>query len=95
MTLDNSALLIPSRKTSQKLTTCRLGHTAPRDRVMLTAIRHKALLVLGCVLLVVMLAACGGETGPQGETGSSGPQGSVGEIGKTDFQGEQSSKGDT
>ena len=27
---------------------------------MLTAIRHKALLLLGCVLLAVMLAACGG-----------------------------------
>jgi hypothetical protein len=27
---------------------------------MLASIRHKALLVLGCVLLAVMLAACGG-----------------------------------
>ena len=27
---------------------------------MLTGIRHKALLALGCLLLAVMLAACGG-----------------------------------
>ena len=30
---------------------------------MIIAIRHKALLALGCVLLAVMLAACGG-SGP-------------------------------
>ena len=27
---------------------------------MLTAIRHKALLILGCLLLAVVLGACGG-----------------------------------
>ena len=62
---------------------------------MRDGMKHKALVALGCLLLAVMLAACTGETGPQGETGSSGPQGSVGEIGKTDSLGEQSSKGDT
>ena len=29
---------------------------------MLTAIRHKTLLILGCLLLAVVMAACGGET---------------------------------
>ena len=37
-----------------------LGYTAPRDRPMLTAMRHKALLVLGLVLLAVAMGACGG-----------------------------------
>jgi hypothetical protein len=51
--------------------------------------RHKALVALGCLLLAVMLAACTGETGPQGDAGSSGPQGEAGEIGKTGPQGER------
>ena len=38
-----------------------LGYTAPRDRLMLTAIRHKTLLVLGIALLAVVMGACGGE----------------------------------
>jgi hypothetical protein len=51
--------------------------------------RHTAILVLGCLLIAVILAACTGETGPQGDSGSSGPQGAAVEIGKTDPQGEQ------
>ena len=56
---------------------------------MLSGMRHKALVALGCLLLAVMLAACTGETGPQGDAGSSGPQGEAGEIGKTGPQGER------
>ena len=56
---------------------------------MRAGMKHKALVALGCLLLAVMLAACTGDTGPQGEAESSGPQGAAVEIGKTDPQGEQ------
>ena len=56
---------------------------------MRVGVKHKALVALGCLLLAVMLAACTGETGPQGDAGSSGPQGAAGEIGKTGPQGER------
>ena len=56
---------------------------------MRDGMKHKALVALGCLLLAVMLAACTGETGPQGDAGSSGPQGEAGEIGKTGPQGER------
>ena len=62
---------------------------------MLTAIRHKALLALGCMLLAVVMGACTGETSLQGETGSSGPQGVAGEIDRTVPTAEQGLNGNT
>ena len=43
---------------------CPLGYTAPRGRLMVTGIRHTAVLVLGCVLLALALSACGGTPQP-------------------------------
>ena len=40
-----------------------LGYTVPRGRLIVTAMRHKTLLVLGFVLLVLVMA-CGGTPTP-------------------------------
>ena len=57
---------------------------------MLAGMRHKALLALGFVLTMTVMA-CSGPQGSQGETGPQGPSGKVGppgEVGPAGPQGE-------
>ena len=60
---------------------------------MFAEMRHKALLALPCMLLALMLAACGGETAQQDEKGPSGSWASV--IDRTVPTAEQGLNGNT